>query len=154
MVTPSDVDTALNKSGWSQAKLAQHIGVDVKTLGKFVRGHGPINKGRVALEEWTTGILDPGPDIVGPGFVAEIKSSTPSHDVQAVLATASDLDLIAALTARLSSLRNQIAHGAPTTGDPAQDAALLALATSTENQRRAMDARSSGENSPNVKTAT
>lgn len=81
------------------------------------------------IQNWESGTVRPGPG--ERARLAELLDIDDQPDIVQLLLEASDLQLLAALTTRISQLRS--AANAKATDDPEQDALLNAI---TEEERR------------------
>lgn len=113
MLTPDRVTRARDAAGKTQQELADLIGVHLATITDYENGRRPgLRKGRTKLEEFVATWLP--------------AADPPAVDVDQVLRSATDLQLISALAARLDELRSR--SGTASTGNPADDRALDQLA--------------------------
>ncbi len=96
MLEPGEVKAARNRAGLTQQQLADILGVHVKTLRDFEKGkRARLRAGQAKLADFVA--AHPEPEKTGP-------PPAPTAALRP-LAEASDMELIAVLTARLALLR-------------------------------------------------
>ncbi|MGS0687811.1 helix-turn-helix domain-containing protein [Nakamurella sp. GG22] len=97
MPEPGEVKAARNRAGMTQQQLADLLGVHVKTLRDYEKGkRARLRAGQAKLSDFIA--AHPEPVKVVPQPLIE----------QRALAEATDMELIAALTARLAELRRAL----------------------------------------------
>jgi transcriptional regulator with XRE-family HTH domain len=139
MPEPGEVKAARNRAGMTQQQLADLLGVHVKTLRDYEKGkRARLRAGQAKLSDFIA--AHPEPIKVVPQPLIE----------QRALAEATDMELIAALTARLAELRRALdtAQVLPIPDPPAPVAAQDATAPSPQGLPEPDPSASSAEEPP------